>query len=517
MSKVSILWVDDEIDNLKSQIMFLEEKGYQVSTVTNGYDALEKVKSDDVIDIVFLDESMPGMGGLETLSKIKEINSNIPVVMITKNEEENLMEEAIGQQISDYLIKPVKPTQVLMALKKIVDNHRLVSQATNSAYQQEFSKISGDIQMGPDKEEWKGIFKKITHWEVEMDNANTSDMKEVMSMQKTEANTEFSKFISKNYENWLANPDDAPVMSHNIFAQKIFPVLSKEVPTVVVVVDNLRYDQYKTIDPILQQLFTYKSNEMYYSILPTATQYARNAMFAGLSPLEMENRFPELWLNDAEEGGKNMHEEEFLRDQIERSGLDIKMSYQKITNHRAGNSMVDNAHNLLNYDLSVIVYNFVDMLSHARTEMEVLKELASDESAYRSITRSWFEHSPLLKTLQRVSDKKFNLVITTDHGTIRVKSPVKVVGDRNTTSNLRYKMGKNLNYNHKEVFEIKEPKKVNLPSPNVSSRFIFAKSDDFFVYPNNYNHYVNYFKDTFQHGGISLEEMLIPIAFYSSE
>ncbi len=513
MSKVRILWVDDEIDLLRSQIMFLEEKGYEVDTVSNGYDAIEKCEAES-FNVVFLDESMPGIGGLDTLERIKAIKSNLPIVMITKNEAENIMEEAIGKQITDYLIKPVKPTQVLLTLKKILDSQGLVSQATTSAYQQNFAKISGMIQMGPDYDEWINIYKELIRWELELENAN-SDMMQVMTMQKTEANNEFSKYVGKRYQNWIT--DNELVMSHNLLERKVFPAMENGKPTVLVVIDNLRYDQYKAIEPILQNYFRLEKEEVYCSILPTATQYARNAIFAGISPAEMAQEYPDYWRNDADEGGKNNYEDKFLAENLKRSKKDIKFSYQKVTNHKAGNTLVDNAHNLLNNELNVIVYNFVDMLSHARTEMEVLKELASDEAAYRSITRSWFEHSPLLKAIERIQDKDINLIITTDHGTIRVQSPIKVVGDRNTTSNLRYKMGKSLNYNAKEVFEIRDPESVNLPKVNMSSSFIFANNSDFFVYPNNYSHYANYFKNTFQHGGVSLEEMLIPIAFYSTK
>ena len=511
MSKIKILWADDEIDLLKPQIMFLEKKGYEVLPVSNGHDAIEKCK-EERLDVVFLDESMPGISGLETLTQIKEISGSLPVVMITKNEAENIMEDAIGAQITDYLIKPVNPNQILLTLKKIIDNKRLVTQATTSAYQQEFAKIFSKIQMGLDHDEWAEVYKKIIYWELQMDSAKTNEMREVISMQKKEANVEFFKYIDRNYIKWMQGEADGPIMSHKLFKEKILPRLDDNNPNFVLVIDNLRFDQWKTIEPILGELFRVQTEEHFYSILPTSTHYSRNAIFAGMLPVEIERRYPDFWKNDIEEGGKNLNEEYFLEQQLKLNGRgDLKFSYTKITNHYNGKLLVDNIHNMLNNDLNVIVYNFVDMLSHARTEMEVLKELASDEPAYRSLTESWFLHSPLWQALQKIGDKKINLFITTDHGTIRVQQPSKVIGDRNTTTNLRYKHGKNMQFNRKDVLAVRNPVEARLPAPNVSSTFIFAKEDLFFVYPNNYNHYVNYYKNTFQHGGISLEEMIIPV------
>ncbi len=512
-NNIRILWADDEIDLLKSQIFFLNDKGYEVDEVSNGLDAIEKC-AETAYDVIFLDENMPGLSGLETLSRIKEKHPGLPVVMITKSEEENLMEDAIGQQISDYLIKPVKPHQILLTLKKIIDNTRLVREKTTSAYQQEFQSIFMAFQNELDHEEWAAIYKKILHWELSLEESKTSDMKEVLLMQKQEANREFGKFVMRNYLDWVNDRKDAPVMSHTVLKEKLFPLVNKSMPTVFLLIDNLRYDQWRVIMPFLNEHFKLQEESSMYAILPTSTQYSRNAMFAGMMPLDIEKHFPKYWLNDEEKGGKNMHEEDLLKEQMTRMRLDIKMSYQKIANNQSGNALVDNIHNIFNYDLNVIVYNFVDMLSHARTEMEVLRELARDEAAYRSITRSWFEHSPLLKALKRISDKPFNLVIATDHGTVRVNNPVKVIGDKNTTTNLRYKTGKNLNYNPKEVFEVKNPHDARLPRQHVSSRYIFAAEDKYFVYPNNYNYFVNYYKDTFQHGGLSLEEVIVPFAVY---
>ena len=512
MSVAKILWVDDEIDSLTSQIMFLENKGYEVTTKTNGFDGIEYVK-ENVVDVVLLDETMPGITGLQTLQQIKEINSNLPVVLITKNEAENLMDEAIGSQISDYLIKPVNPNQVWLSLKKLIDNKRLVAEKTTSAYQQQFRSLFMALNDNPDYNGWMEIYKKLVYWELEMQKSGSPEMQEVFQLQKAEANIEFFKFISRNYALWI-NPKngDAPIMSHNLMKFKVLPHLEKGKPLFFVLIDNLRFDQWKTIQPIFAESFRIHEEETYYSILPTATQYARNAIFAGMLPIEIEKSFNAQWKNDDEEGGKNMHEEEFFKAQLKRLGKsDLKYSYTKITNNHDGQKLVENMHNLMQNDINIIVYNFIDMLSHARTEMEVLKELAGDEISYRSITESWFIHSPLHHALKKIADKKVTVIVGTDHGTVRVKTPAKVIGDKQTTANLRYKHGRNLNYDAKDVLVFRDPREAGLQVPNVNSSFIFAKGDIFLCYPNNYNHFVNYYRNTFQHGGVSLEEMIVPV------
>lgn len=512
MALGKILWVDDEIESLQSQILFLQNKGYEVAALTNGFDAVDFVR-DNPVDVVLMDETMPGITGLETLAKIKEVNQQIPIVLITKNETENLMDEAIGSQISDYLIKPVNPNQVLLSLKKIIDNKRLVAERTTTAYQQQFRNLFMALNSNPDHNEWMDIYKKLVYWELEMEKSDSPEMQEVLQTQKSEANTEFFKFVSKNYAKWVhPKSSEGPVMSHSLVQFKVLPHVEKGVPTFFLLIDNLRFDQWKAIQPIFAESFRILEEDSFYSILPTATQYARNAIFSGLLPIDIEKAFPQQWKNDDEEGGKNLYEEEFFRAQLKRLRKDdLRFSYTKILNNQAGQELVNNIHNLLVNDLNVIVYNFVDMLSHARTEMEVLKELAGDEISYRSVTRSWFEHSPLYQALKKIADKKINIVLATDHGSVRVKTPVKVIGDKQTTTNLRYKHGRNLNYEARDVLAFRDPKEAGLPVPTVNSSFIFAREDNFLCYPNNYNYYVNYYRNTFQHGGLSLEEMIVPV------
>lgn len=509
MNEIKVLWVDDEIELLKPHILFLEKKGYQVTSCQSGTEAVEEVEQQN-FDIVFLDENMPGLTGLETLSEIKKMKSTLPVVMITKSEEESIMEEAIGAKISDYLIKPVNPHQILLSLKKNLDHSRLVSEKTTSKYQQAFRNIAMDMAQVNSYDGWSDIYQRLIYWELQLEDTAETGMGEILESQKATANTEFGKFIEKNYQRWFEGEADIPTMSHTLFKNKILPELGKDQPTLLVVVDNLRYDQWKALEPILNDYYKKEKEESFYSILPTATQYARNAIFSGLMPSEMEKLHPDLWLNDTDEGGKNMHEEEFLRAQLKRLGTDLKTEYHKISSLKSGQRLADNFQSQKNNDLTVVVYNFVDMLSHSKTEMEVIKELASNDKSYRSLTKSWFKNSPLLSIIQKSQELGFKLIVTTDHGTINVKNPSKVIGDRDTSLNLRYKTGKSLTYNDKDVVSTKNPKDFHLPRITMSSSFIFAKEDLFFAYPNNYNYYVNYFRNTFQHGGVSLEEMIIP-------
>lgn len=510
-----LLWVDDEIELLKPHILFLQDKGYDVETVNNGSDAIDMVHDIDY-DLVFLDENMPGLNGLETLSKIKEYAPSLPVIMITKSEEESIMEEAIGSKISDYLIKPVNPNQILLSIKKNIDQKRLTSEHATSTYQQEFRNIGMTLGGRLNAEEWKDIYKKLTYWDLELEKTQDESMFEILNMQKKEANQQFCKFYEANYKNWLNGSDDSPLLSHQLMQEKVFPAMDGS-PLFFIVIDNLRYDQWRVLRPLLFDYFRVDEEEIYYSIIPTATQYARNAIFSGLLPSEMERHHPSLWKNDEDEGGKNNFEKEFLAEHIKRKGLDIKFSYHKILTQNQGKKLNENFANLLQNDLNAIVFNFVDMLSHARTDMKMIKELADDESAYRSLTKSWFEHSPLKELLIKISEAGHRVVITTDHGTTRVNTPVKVVGTRDINTNLRYKRGKNMDFNPKEVFEIKNPKEYYLPQQHVSTKFIFSREEDFFAYPNNYNHYVQHYRDTFQHGGISIDEILIPVVMMKNK
>ena len=503
----SILWADDEIDLLKPHILFLKQKGYDVATVNNGNDALDAVERERY-DLIILDENMPGLSGLETLSRIKQLQPDVPVIMITKSEEENIMNQAIGNKIADYLIKPVNPNQILMSLKKNLHSGALVSQKATSDYQQEFRRITEQINESYDIDDWYGLYRKLVFWEMELAQTETN-MDELLLMQKNEANSAFCKFVRKNYERWVTT-DDHPMMSNEIFKKKVFPLLDGGKKVFFILIDNFRLDQWRIIKPLLSDYFNV-DEELYCSILPTATQYARNAIFSGLMPSQIEKIFPDLWVDEDSEEGKNVNESPLIQTQLDRYRKRYKFSYHKVYESSFGEKILQNFSSLEHNDLNVIVFNFIDMLSHARTESKMIRELASNNAAYRSLTESWFRHSSVSDLLRKIADSGYPVVLTTDHGTIRVDNPVKVIGDKNTNTNLRYKVGKNLSYNNRQVYEIRRPERFGLPSPNISSAYIFAMNGDFFAYPNNYNYYVQYYKDTFQHGGISMEEMLVPI------
>ena len=504
-----ILWVDDEIEHLRAHIIFLEKKGYEVVTVTNGPDAIEQCKQRN-FDIIMLDEMMPGLTGLETLQTIKEITPATPVVMVTKSEEEDIMDQAIGSKIADYLIKPVNPNQILLTLKKNVHRKEIVTEVTQTGYQQSYLNIAQQIDNCKTAEDWMNIYKRIVHWELELSSAD-SNMTEMLQMQKEEANIGFAKYIRNNYLGWVApTPANHPMLSNEIFKKKIFPAIDNGEKVFLIVIDNLRYDQWRMLAPEIGDMFDI-DEQLYFSILPTATQYARNAIFSGLMPTQIAELFPDLWVDEDEEEGKNLNEGPLIKKQIERYRRHDTFSYHKINDSAGAEKFLQQLKSLSGNDLNVAVVNFVDMLSHARTESKMVRELANNESAYRSITLSWFRHSVMSELLRRLSQTDYKVIITTDHGSIRVSKAVKIIGDRNTNTNLRYKLGKNLNYNAKELFVIKDPLKAQLPAPNISTSYVFATGDSFFAYPNNYNYYVSYYKDTFQHGGISMEEMLVPL------
>lgn len=510
MSIAKILWVDDEVDLLKPHILFLQSKGYDVEVCNNGYDALELVQNTP-FDLIILDEMMPGMTGLETLPKIKELRPTTPVIMVTKSEEENIMDKAVGSKIADYLIKPVNPNQVLLSIKKNVHQHQLVTERTTADYRSEFAAISTSFSDATTFAQWCAIYRKLVGWEIELGDSQDEGIRDVLTYQKTEANNEYAKFIRRNYIDWINNRDkNTPVMSHTLMKNSIFPVVDNCNKTTLLLIDNFRYDQWRSVNSLLHNYYDVAVEDFYCSILPTATQYARNAIFAGLMPLAIDKVMPKLWLNDNEEGGKNMYEEDFFRRQMQTNGKNYKATFDKLVRPEAGRKLIDNIKRIYDADFSIIVYNFLDILSHARTETEIIRELTENEAAFRSLTRSWFEHSELYTILRMLSERGHTVIITSDHGTIRVDNPIKIVGDRETSPNIRYKTGRNLNYNPKEVFEITRPEEAQLPSSNLTSTYVFAYNRDFFVYPNNTNQFVRYYKNTFQHGGISLEEMLVP-------
>lgn len=505
-----ILWADDEIDLLKPHIIFLRSRGYEVDTACSGADALDMADATPY-DLIILDENMPGISGLEALAAIKQRMPLLPVIMITKSEEENIMDQALGSKIADYLIKPVNPNQILLAIKKQLDAGRLVNEQTSEDYRREFAALSDDIGRADTIEDWYALYRRLMFWDMQLASANTG-MDEMLALQRRDADTEFGKWMRRRYEDWAADPDapGRPLMSPELIPRRVMPLLDDGRKVFMILIDNFRLDQWLSVKPLLADIFSF-DEQLYTSILPTATQYARNAIFSGLMPLKIAEMFPDLWVDEESEEGKNLNESPLLQTLFERFRRPTRISYNKVNDSAGAERLLRDFPRLEDNDLNVIVVNFIDMLSHARTESKMIRELAKTDAAYRSITESWFRHSPVLELFRRIAERGHTVVLTTDHGTVRVEQPVKVVGDRNTNTNLRYKLGRNLAYDQKRVYEIRNPKRAGLPAPNISTAYIFALGHDFLAYPNNYNYYVQYYTGTFQHGGISMEEMLVPL------
>ena len=514
MKNGTLLWIDDEIELLKPHILFLKGRDYDVHTANNGRDAVEMCRT-TAYDLILLDENMPGLSGLQTLNLIKEVSPTTPIVMVTKSEEEDIMNQAIGAKIADYLIKPVNPNQILLTLKKNIHKKEIVTEVTNTGYQQNFGKLTALINDADTAEGWKEVYRNLVYWELELEHTD-GNMIEMLRMQSQDADKSFARFICRNYDTWMQKPEERPLMSPDIFKKKVFPVLDKGEKVFLIVFDNFRYDQWRVISQEIADLFTFEE-DLYYSILPTATQYARNAIFSGLMPNKIAQMFPDLWVDEDEEEGKNLNEAPLIQTQIDRYRRKDTFSYNKFNESSSVEKLLNRFNELERNDLNVVVINFIDLLSHMRTESKTIRELTGDEAAYRSLTASWFRHSAVGELLRRLAETDYHIIITTDHGSIRVKNTIKVVGDKNVNTNLRYKIGKTLAYNPREVYEIKDPRRAFLPSPNLSTAYIFAWGENFFAYPNNYNYYVTYYRDTFQHGGISMEEMIIPVVSLKSK
>lgn len=517
-NKAVILWVDDEIDLLKSNILFLKQKGYDVYEATNGDDAIQFIKNNDV-DLVFMDEMMPGKGGLETLSEVKDLKPGLPVVMVTKNEEESLMEDAIGKKISDYLLKPVNPKQVLLVCKKFLEGRKLKGDQVSRDYIQEFNQISMSLMNELTWDEWTNIHVKMTNWELELDEHPELGLKQTAIDQRRECNVEFSKFVEKNYRNWLDDNAGAPVLSNRVVDKYLIPDIDKYKSVFLIVVDCMRLDQWLVMERYLENYFRI-SKDYYYSLLPTATPYSRNAIFAGLYPSEIEKHYPDLWRTGDDENSKNNYEKEFLQKLLERRKIKLRneLRYTKIMDSDFSRGIESRILSFCNNQVNALVINFVDMIAHSRSDTAILKEIAPDESAYRSLTESWFEHSSFFGMLRQLSTKSdVKIILTTDHGSIRCLHGVKALGDKESATNLRYKYGRNVKAEPRNAIFVKNPLDYRLPVRNGIVNYIIAKEDFYFVYPTDYHKFLNYYNDTFQHGGISMEEMILPVAFLESK
>jgi DNA-binding response OmpR family regulator len=508
MHKAHFLWVDDEIDLMKPYILFLEEKGYRTDCATNGNDALRLCREHHY-DILFLDEQMPGMSGLELLTRLSASQPDLPMVMVTRSEDEGIMEQAIGNRITDYLIKPVNPKQVLLTVRKILDQKELVSGRATHSYREAFARITHEMDRCVSASDWMALYRQLVYWELELDQA-AHPLRELLEVQKREANNAFGRFIRRNYEQWMIAPAERPLISPELFEKVLLPLLSSEGQLFFIVIDNFRLDQWLTVKEIVNSYYT-SHDELYCSILPTATPYARNAIFSGLMPRRIAELYPDLWVDEGDERGMNLQEEELIRRQLQRLGIRKSFSYHKISSNREGERLMARLPELQKNELNIVVFNFIDMLSHAGTESKMIRELMTDDSAYRSLTRSWFMHSPLRPILEAIAADGVKVVLTTDHGAIRVKNGVKVAGERDTSVSLRYKLGRNLGYDPAKLFDILHPENCGLPAPHISTRYIFALNNDLLAYPNHYNHWLSHFENSYQHGGVSMEEMLVPL------
>ncbi len=508
MLKYTILWVDDEEDLLQSHILFLKAKGFKVITCNNGKDAITII-NEQVFDAVLLDENMPGLSGLETLNIIKKTHLHLPVIMVTKDINEKVMDDALGLKIADYLIKPINPNQVLLALKKILQGTQLIEDKSIQEYRESFQKINLDIYNLETHQDWIDFYKKMIYWQKEL-KSTSKDVYNIFESQMEEANEHFFSFIKKNYSAWLENEEESPLLSHTLFRKKVFPNLQENKTTLLIIIDNLRFDQWKQIETHISPFYRNEEEDLFYSMLPTTTQYSRNALFSGLTPLEMYKKYPDLWVNDNEEENKNLNEAKFLELQLQRINNPISFSYHKIGNTKSGKQLLDNLQNEKNKSLVVAVFNFLDMISHAKTEMDFIKEIASDNKSFSDLTESWFKNSILLEILEKSASLRFNVLLTTDHGMVSVSNPIKILSTKESNNNIRYKSGKTFNFDSKRIFHLQNPEVFQLPKLSLNHSYIFTQGNDYLVYSNEFNKYANLFNNSFQHGGISMEEVLIP-------
>lgn len=512
MNKAKILWVDDEVEFLQPHILFLKEKGYDVSTAVNADDAIDLIQHQS-FDLVLLDEMMPGKDGLSTLAEIKKINPGLPIIMITKNEEESLMEDAIGAHINDYLTKPVNPSQILIAAKKILESQNISQKKITRDYAQELTKISTQLMSPLTYQDWIDIYLKLTQWDVELDSVSDKELREVIYNQRRECNVEFGKYIEKNYQQWLQKDSERPDLSIDIIKKFIYPELKNGKKTAFFIIDCMRLDQWLALEKYFYNYFTIQKN-YHFSILPTATPFSRNAIFSGLFPSEIEKRYPDLWAQGEDDDfSRNRFENQMLFDQLRLLGLSLKSEtrYSKILNDEEARNLEKNLTSYTDSPLLSVVLNFVDILAHSRSDLPILKEIAPDEPSYRSLTSSWFEHSAAYSIFKKLGEMGMTIYITSDHGSVRCLRGAKVLGDRETSTNLRYKYGRNLKVDPKHAIFIQNPLDYKLPRRNFNVNYIISKEDYYFVYPTNYHKYLAYYRNSFQHGGISLEEMILPV------
>lgn len=508
-----ILWADDEIDMLRPHILYLKGKGYEVEAVSNGEDAVKSAEAKS-FDIVLLDEMMPGMGGLATLEAIKQRHPNLPVIMITKNEEENLMNMALGRQIADYLTKPVNPSQIHLAIKKVFESEALQRSQRTRDYVAEFNRVLSLRHGALGWQDWAELFQRVVGWDLEFRQIQEESLRQSHQEQKGQLNREFARFVEDHYAGWVQKPfGERPPLSVDIAPHWVLPHLKEGRRVALVVIDCMRLDQWSILEPLVRPYFDIKT-DLFMSILPTATPYSRNAIFSGLYPSEIARKYPDWWLENApKEDSRNRYEKELMDKLLEAEGIPTAgHRYLKIFTPQESNNLRKKINTLGEATFLSMVFNFVDMLAHGRSESELLQELAPDEEALRGVLQSWFQHSALLEVLRVLSRQDTVVVVTTDHGLVQVKRSSEVLGNRDTSTSIRYKFGDNLGCNEREALHIKRPEEYKLPGDGLIKHYIIAKENFYFVYPTNFHQYERQFRNSFQHGGISMEEMILPVA-----
>ncbi|NOT33441.1 MAG: response regulator [Candidatus Eisenbacteria bacterium] len=507
-----ILWADDEIDLLRPHIKFLEQKGFAVTAVPNGEDALAALERQRY-DVVLLDEMMPGLGGLGTLDAIKSRNHTLPVILITKSEEETLMDEAIGKRITDYLIKPVNPSQVFLACKRVFESDRLQDSQRARDYVGEMQRWQAIDTRRLDWAGWVDLTVESARWDVLFDGINEEGLKQAHADFRRPLNLEFSRFIEDQYPRWVKDAAERPRMSHDVVRHAVVPHLKSGKRVVFVVIDCMRLDQWFTLEPLLEELFEIQ-HDYYCGILPTATPYARNAIFGGLLPIDLQRHHPDLWQeNSKDERTKNRFERQLLEHQLERlkATPEKGLKYLKIYEADEAQAVKRQIQTFSNLSLVAMVFNFLDILAHGRSESEILQELAPDEAAFRAVMRAWFTHSPLYDILRALSKQDVTVVITTDHGSVLCKRAALVYGNRDTSTNLRYKFGVNLNCDTKQAINARKPSDFALPDDGVNKNYVLCREDYYFVYPTRFHEFERQYRGSFQHGGVSIEEMVLPL------
>ncbi|MFN2397687.1 MAG: response regulator [Gemmatimonadaceae bacterium] len=508
----AILWVDDEADLLESHRLFLRDRGYEVDSATNAEDAVEMLRSRPY-GLVLLDEQMPGKRGLEAYRDIRELDASMPIVMVTKSEEDSTLREAIGAAVKDYLVKPVNPRQVLSVVMRIFDGERIRQQAVARRFVERFRAMELERERTLDWRGWISRYSELTDWDLELAEAGERSLLESLRGLYPQLRREFADFMRKAYPAWLRSLEgDRPALSIDVVGEFLLPVLQREKAGLFIVIDCLRLDQWRILQPLITPMFDVETTH-YFSILPTATPYARNSLFSGLFPCEIAARFPDWW-EDRSEDTLNAHERELLEAHLTELRGHTPVRYEKISSSLDSDELERRVSSAIGADgVSAFVFNFVDLLTHGRSESAILYEVARDEIALRQITRQWFERSVLLNVLKEAARRGISAIVTSDHGSIHCQTPATVFAKRDATANLRYKFGEDLRAerpDHALLFTSSDD--LKLPRRGLGANTLLATGDTFFVYPTKLREYQARYRGSFLHGGVTPEEVILPVA-----